>query len=126
MSTDAPIFAVTTPAASIAARRLTTAAKVQAVLFGGTATDTTVIESMIDRVSALAATYCNLASDAAGTFPTFARETCRATWRPIVCARGCVLALPWRTPITSISSVVEDGVTLAAANYGLRAGALLE
>lgn len=125
MSRD-PIFEVTSAAANSAARRLTTAAKVQAVLFGGATTDTALIEAMIDRVSARAAKHCNLARDAIGTLPTFGRETCRATWAADRCRQACELVLPWRVPVTSISSVVEDGVTLSATDYRLRGGAILE
>lgn len=121
-----PIFDVTSAAATAAARRLTTAAKVQAVLFGGGATDTALIEAMIDRVSARAARHCNLAKDAIGTPPTFGRETCRATWSADRCDREIELFLPWRVPVSTISSVVEDGVTLSAAGYRLRGGAILE
>jgi hypothetical protein len=125
MSRD-PIFEVTSAAADAAARRLTTAAKVQAVLFGGTATDTALLETMIDRVSARAARHCNLAKDAIGTPPTFGRETCRATWSADHCGREIELFLPWRVPIASFTSVVEEGVTLSAAGYRLRGGAILE
>jgi len=125
MSRD-PVFEVTSAAANAAARRLTTAAKVQAVLVGGVATDTALIEAMIDRVSARAARHCNLAKDATGTPPTFGRETCRATWPVRGGACDELLFLPWRVPITSISSVVEDGVTLSATDYRLRGGAILE
>lgn len=121
-----PIFEVTSAAANAAARRLTTAAKVQAVLFGGAATDTALIEAMIDRVSARAARHCNLAKDASGTVPTFGRETCRATWPVRGGACDEVLFLPWRVPVTLISSVVEDGVTLSATDYRLKGGAILE
>lgn len=123
---DAPLFEVTSPIITAAARRLTTAAKVQAVLFGGATTDTALIETLIDRVSASAARYCNIASDPAGVVPTLGRETCRATWRPLMTGRGCMLLLPWRFPVTTISEVVEDGVSLDAGNYELRAGAMLE
>lgn len=128
MADDTPFFEVTTAASTAAARRLTTATKVQAVLFGGTATDTTLIETMIDRVSAQAASFCNLAQDAVGTFPTFGRETCRATWYTKTGgSRGSKLLLPWRVPITSITSVVEDGETLTTAtDYRLMTGALIE
>lgn len=125
MSRD-PIFEVTSAAANAAARRLTTAAKVQAVLFGGATTDTALLEAMIDRVSARAARHCNVACDATGTLPTFGRETCRATWLADRCRQACELVLPWRVPVTSISSVVEDGVTLPATDYRLRGGAILE
>ena len=117
---DSPVFTVTTPAANAAARRLTTAAKVQAVLFGGATTDTALLEALIDRVSAAAATYCNLARDANGTPLTFGREVCRATWRPGWTARTGSLMMPWRYPITAIGSVVADGVTLVSADYGMR------
>ncbi len=123
---DAPVFAVVTPAASAAARRLTTAAKVQAVALDGAGTDTALIEALIDRASAAAASYCNLKRDASDSPATFGRETCRATWRPVNAWRGCALILPWRVPITSISSVVEDGVTLDASAYALRNGGLLD
>ena len=65
----APMLEVTAAAAGGAARMLTTAAKVQAVL--GIATDTALIEAMIDRVSALAVARCGLARDVAGAMPTF-------------------------------------------------------
>jgi hypothetical protein len=120
-------FEVTTAAADTAARRLTTAAKVQAVLFGGTATDTALIETMIDRVSAAAARYCNLAADAIGTVPTFGRETCRATWQAVRWCRHSQLLLPWRVPIASITSIVEDGVTLTSGtDYRMLKGGVLE
>lgn len=123
-----PLFEVTSAAATAAARRLTTAAKVQAVALAGATTDTTLIESMIDRVSALAAGYCGLARDAIGTFPTFGRETCRATWWAAGCAaRPPLLLLPWRVPIVSITSVVEDGETLVASDdYALQPAGMLQ
>jgi hypothetical protein len=118
---DAPLFEVTAAAADVAARRLTTAAKVQAVALGGVATDTVLIETIIDRVSAMAVAYCGLARDTMGAIPTFGLETCRATW---FSARHhyrhhhhhhgdpAALILPWRTPITEIVSVVENDVAL--------------
>jgi hypothetical protein len=125
---DAPLFEVTTPAADAAARRLTTAQKVQDVLFGGTATDTTLINTFIDRVSASAAAYCRLAKDPIGTVPTFGRETCRATWRKLPCGlRGPQLLLPWRVPVSSITSIVEDDETLVVGDdYKLLGAAVLE
>ena len=122
------LFEVTTAITSVASRRLTTAAKVQDVLFGGTATDTTLIETFIDRVSDKAVEYCRLARDPTGTFPTFGRETCRATWSPLYSgSRGHELFLPWRVPISSITSVVEDDETLVAADdYRLAGAGILE
>ncbi|HQS18789.1 hypothetical protein [Reyranella sp.] len=124
MSSD-PIFEVVS-AAELEDRRLTTAANVQAVLFDGATTDTALIEALIDRVSAMAARRCNLARAAGVAPPTFGRETCRATWRPQSGRRTGTLMLPWRVPIVSISSVVEDGVTLDSSAYSLRPGAMLE
>lgn len=123
---DRPLFEVETPSANAAARRLTTAAKVQAVLFGGTATDTVLIETMLDRVSQFAAAHCNLARDAAGTLATFGRETCKATWLATGDPRGDELLLPWRQPVTEIASIVENGVELAETDYRLLPGGILQ
>ena len=121
-----PMLEVTAAAANGAARMLTTSAKVQAVL--GIATDTALIEAMIERVSALAAARCGLARDVAGAMPTFGTETLRATWfvdsgeRP-----RSALILPWRVPVTTITSVVEAAVTLTAGtDYRLVGGGLVE
>lgn len=108
-----PLFEVVTPASGAAARRLTTAAKVQSRLGIG-AIDTTTIEDFIDGVSANAARYCGLAYDAAGTPRTFGREDLKATWFAQNYSRleyGSTIFLPWRLPITAIS-IVECGVTL--------------
>jgi len=125
----APLFEVMTPAADAAARRLTTKENVKAVLRETGTDDDTLIDQYIDRVSARAAAFCNLAR--AGTsVPTFGAETLRATW---YAGSGCYyrdvdqLILPWRTPISAISSVVEDGTTLTAdADYKLLGGGLLQ
>jgi hypothetical protein len=120
-----PIFTVVTPAASATARRLTTAAKVQAAL--GISTDTTLIETYIDFVTADVVRYCGLARDAAGNVPTFAAEVVRATYLVSLEDRGTRLILPWRTPITAIASVTEDGVALTVdTDYKLLTGAMLE
>jgi hypothetical protein len=113
-----PLFEVVTPAVSAAARRLTTAAKVQAALRMG-AVDTTLIESIIDAVSGECTRFCNLARGAAGPVPTFGLEVVRATWLATDMDRSSVLILPWRTPITTVGSVIEDGTTLVM-NTGFR------
>lgn len=123
---DAPRIRVTSAAASAAARRLTTAANVRAALKQSDTTDDTLIESIIDRVSADCVAYCNLARDIAGGVPTFGQETIEATWLMASCGRDSELLLPWRLPITSITSVVEDGVTLDAADYRTMPGCILE
>ena len=125
----APLFEVVTAAADPAARRLTTKENVKAVLRETGNDDDTLIDQYIDRVSARAAAFCRLAR--AGTsVPTFGAETLRATW---YAESGCYyrdvdqLILPWRTPVSAISSVVEDGTTLTAdTDYKLLGGGLLQ
>lgn len=110
-----PLLEVTVPAADAAARRLTTAARVRAVLRATTTADDTLIESIIDRASAMAAGYCKLARDPLGAVPAFGTETLRATWYAETdcrVRRGSRLVLPWRVPVTALASVVEAGATL--------------
>jgi hypothetical protein len=108
-----PLFEVVTPVANAAARRLTTATKVQAALrLGGV--DSTLIESIIDAVSGECVRYCNLARPATGGVPTFGQEVLRATWLATDLNRRSTLILPWRAPITTIDSVVESGADLVA------------
>lgn len=123
---DAPRFEVTSAEVAVASRRLTTAAAVRAALKDTSSAYDTLIESIIDRVSADCVTYCNLARDIGGKVPTFASETLRATWLKSDCGRGAELPLPWRAPITAITSVVEDGETLTATDYQLTAGGMLQ
>ena len=113
-----PLFEVVTPAVNAVARRLTTAAKVQAALRLG-AVDTTLIESIIDAVSGECVRFCNLARAVAGPVPTFGQEVVRATWLGAGMDRGSILILPWRTPITAVGSVIENGATLVM-NTGFR------
>ena len=121
-----PLFEGVTPVANAAARRLTTATKVQAALRIG-AVDTTLIESTIDAVSGECARFCNLARAVAGSVPTFGLEVVRATWLATDMDRGSVLILPWRTPIATVDSVVEDGTTLALnTDFRLVGGGMLE
>ncbi len=112
------LFEVLTPVANVAGRRLTTAAKVQAALRLG-AVDTTLIESIIDAVSGECARFCNLARGAAGPVPTFGLEVVRATWLGTNLDRTSTLILPWRTPITTVGSLIENGATLVM-NSGFR------
>ena len=121
-----PLFEVVTPVANAAARRLTTATKVQAALRLGSV-DSTLIESIIDTVSGECVRFANLARSASGTVPTFGQEVLRATWLGTEMDRGSVLILPWRTPIATVGSVVEDGTTLASnTNFRLVGGGMLE
>lgn len=120
----ASLFEVVTPAANAAARRITTAAYVAATMSAPPAD--AVLEAYIDEVSAKVAQFCGLAIDTAMTPPTFASETLRATWFTADCHRGEKLLMPWRVPVSSITSVVENGVTLTSGDdYRLIGGAML-
>ena len=120
-----PLFEVVTPTATAATRRLTTAAKVRAMI-GSLAGDDSKLEAIIDRVSARATKHCKLAIDPVGTVPSFGAEALRATFYPTQEPRGCDLMLPWRVPVTAITSIVEDGVTLAAdTDYKLVGGGMV-
>lgn len=128
MSSDAPLFEVTTPAADVAARRLVTAAEVRAVIASPAGDDAT-LELFIDAVSAAGAKRCHLAGDVSGTIRTFAAEVVKATWRARTDCNGRTdtLLLPWRTPVTAVGAVTEDGVALAAGtDYQLLGGAMLQ
>lgn len=122
----APLFEVTAAAADAAARRLTTKEKVKAALRITATTDDTLIESKIDQVSALAATYCKLARPLGATPPTLGAETLRATWfaEPDRCTG--TLVLPWRAPLRAITSIVENDVALIeGTDFELLNGGLL-
>jgi hypothetical protein len=115
-----------TPAEAGEARRLTTKEKVKALLGLSATTDDSLLDQLIDRVSADCAAYCNLAADSAGAFPTFGAETLRATWYSGRGHRGDTLLLPWR-PKLSVSAVSEDGADLVAGtDYRLVDGSVLQ
>jgi hypothetical protein len=124
-----PLFEVVTPAADAGARRLTTAARVRAVLRATTTSDDALIEQLIDRASGMAASYCRLARDPVGAVPTFGAETLRATWYGLAdgVRRGSCLVLPWRAPVTAVDAVVEAGTALSAGlDFGPLGGGLLQ
>ena len=121
-----PLFEVVTPAANVAARRLTNAAKVQAALRLG-AVDTTLLESIIDAVSGECVRFCSLARAVAGPVPTFGQEVVRATWLGTDVSRPSTLILPWRAPITTVGSVIENGATLVMnTDFRLLGSGMLE
>lgn len=107
------------------ARSLTTVAGVKLALkISGTDSDA-LIAALIPRVSALVVDHCRLARDGAGAVPTFGRETLRATWYAESGAcRGADLYLPWRAPVYSLDSVVEDGTTLTVGTDVVLPGAI--
>lgn len=115
-----------TPAATTtAARDLTTTANVKTQLGISGSTDDTLIGQLITRATELAGSFCRLARDAAGNRPTFGKETLRATYDPNGDSRRPrepVIYLPWRLPITSITSITEDGVTLSGSDFRLTGG----
>lgn len=123
---DAPLFEVTSEAADAAARRLTTAAKVRA-LIGSPAGDDGKIETLIDGVSAECAAYCRLARPAdMSSPPTFGEETVKATWLATCERRSAMLILPWRVAITP-GQVVDDGVNLTVnVDFRLIGGGMLQ
>ena len=123
------IETVTAAATTAAERNLVTSATVKTALRINDTNSDALIADLIPRVSQLVTDHCRLARDAAGNAPTFARETLRATWyaRPYaghgsVC-RGCHLYLPWRLPLHTIDSVVENGATLTAGTDYVVTGA---
>lgn len=124
MSATADLFEVTSAAGSASARRITTAAYVGATMSSPPAD--AILENYIDEVSAKIAQFCGLAADAAMTPPTFASETLRATWYTTCYSRGDKLLLPWRIPVSSITSVVEAGTTLTTStDYRLLPGGMV-
>ena len=121
-----PLFEVVTPVANAAARRLTTATKVQAALRLASV-DSTLIESIIDSVSGECVRFANLARSASGTVPTFGQEVLRATWLGTDMNRSSILMLPWRAPITAVGSVIENGATLVMnTDFRLLGSGMLE
>lgn len=97
-----------------AVRNLTTTSAVKTALRITDTNSDTLIDALIPRVTKLIVEECRLARSSAGEVPTFARETLRATWYTADKCRGCDIWLPWRPPLSSITTVVEDGSTLVA------------
>lgn len=126
MRSFADLLETTAAAASTtAARNLTTTANVKTALRISDSASDTLIEALIPRATQLIVDHCRLARDAAGAIPAFGRETLRATWyvEPSAC-RGSEIYLPWRAPVYSIDSVVEDGTTLTTATDFVLLGAI--
>jgi len=104
-------------------RSLTTSTKVKEALRITDSNSDTIIAALIPRATALIVAWCRLARDAAGSKPTFARETLRATWHSEpISNRGSELYLPWRVPVFSIDSVVEADTTLTVSTDYLLMG----
>ena len=127
MRAFADLLETTSPAGSTTeARNLTTQANVKTALRIADTNSDGLIDFLIPRVSKLIVDDCKLASDSTGSAPTFARETLTATWQiepgytdpsSQYACRGVDLFLPWRLPVYSIDSVVEDGITLTVNTH---------
>jgi len=90
----------------------------------GSGSDTE-LGKVIARRSAAMAAWCRLAQDQTGA-RSFGRETLEVTWLAAEDGfRPPGLLLPWRVPVVSVASVVENGVTLDAAQYRLHGGAAM-
>lgn len=103
-----PLLTVTVPATTTA---LTDLASVQAELGLSGGGDDAYLQAQIAAASAAIVSWCGR---------VFARESVQEVWReysPMAC-----LSLA-RQPVTALASVVEDGITLAAADYELDASA---
>lgn len=96
------ILTVTVPASSTA---LTDLASVQAELSLPGSEDAGYLQTQIAASSAAIASWCSR---------VFARETVQEVWRPEIPTEFLMLA---RVPVASITSVIEDGVTLSASDY---------
>lgn len=59
--------------------------------------------------------WCGIAGDQLGR-RTMALESIVATWMSGY-RRSSLLVLPWRIPVVTITSIVEDGITLDADDY---------
>lgn len=92
---------------------LTTVARVKAALSIGDTSEDTFLTEEIVRVSALICDYLGVVAADDGTRP-LGRETLVETFRLPRCRPEIILS---RAPVTSITSVVEDGETLTASDY---------
>lgn len=118
------IFEVVTATTDNAARALTTAARVRAMI-GSPAGSDADITTLIDRATAMMVKRCRLARDREKP-PTFGKEQVRATWMASPKPRRGPLVLPWRVPITSVTAVAADGIELEdGVDFRLAGGGLL-
>ncbi len=120
-----PRLTVATPTTT---KALVSLARVKRELGITTTGDDDVLADKIAEASAAIVAHCRVAADQRGR-RTFAEEGCSATFdagemTPID-REIAPLILPWRIPITSIASIVENGVALAPADYQLEPMAAL-
>lgn len=105
------------------ARNLTSRSAVKTALRISDTDSDSLIDALLPRVSSMIVAWCRLARDVAGSKPTFARETLRATWYAQTLGRGPDIFLPWRAPVFSVDAVTEDGVALSAGSDYVLLGA---
>jgi len=84
----------------------------------------TELGKVIARRSAAMAAYCRLAQDQVGG-RTFGQETLEVTFLATARDRQPALLLPWRVPVVSVTSIVENGVALSSTDYRLQGGAAI-
>ena len=120
-----PRLTVGTPATT---KALVSLARVKRELGITTSGDDDVLADKIAEASAAIVAHCRVAADQRGR-RTFAEEGCSVAFdademmpfdREIA-----PLILPWRIPVITIASVVENGVTLVPADYQLEPMAAL-
>jgi hypothetical protein len=114
-----PRLTVSTPATT---RALVSLARVKRELGITVSGDDDVLADKIAEASAAIVAHCRVAADHRGR-RTFAEEECSAAFdADEMTSPDCEIApliLPWRIPVTAIASIVENGVTLASADYQL-------
>lgn len=113
------ILSVTTAAASL--ELLTIAERRAAVGLTDNSKDAE-LKTLEERVAARIAHVCNVAT-AVTTPPTLREETLTETFRLDGLSRGPHELILARLPIVSVTSVVEDGTTLVAADYEILSAA---
>jgi len=108
-------FTVTTPASDLS---LLTVEELRAAVGVTDTSQDTVLTTLGLRLSASIARQCGVASDGVRS-PTLLSETCSEVFRPSRIAGSLVLA---RRPVTEITSIDENGTTLAASDYEISRG----
>lgn len=114
-----PILSVTTAATDLTL--LTIAERRAAVGLTDNSKDPE-LKTLEERVAARIAHVCNVAT-AGTTPPTLREETLTETFRLDGLSRGPHELVLARLPIVSVTSVVEDGTTLVAADYEILSAA---
>ncbi|MBM3535780.1 MAG: hypothetical protein FJX60_22435 [Alphaproteobacteria bacterium] len=114
-----PRLTVGTPSTT---KALVSLARVKRELGITTSGDDDVLAEKIAEASAAIVAHCRVAADQRGR-RTFAEEGCSVDFDADEMTRFdreiAPLILPWRIPVVAIAGIVENGVTLAPADYQL-------